>query len=893
MAGVSKFMIGSVGVAMALLLMGGCRSSTREHAPEAAVGVSAVGFDACYNCHADANNPASFPVAFGDTAAGSGGDDGNVPSVGPDWRTKWNGWLNGSHGNYESWNGTTFQKFDNAPANTGFPYYGYEGLGTDPSCTTACHDPLGDGKKMAEFFYKTGIGMLGSVDRPIIGCESCHGNGGNHWGIGPLPYPNPDPSRCGQCHNKDFPDGHLPFHPEGSNIVEDYDASKHAGSVNSTVLEFSGSNTDVIALCSRCHTDEGARRYLSIAPGTMTHDELESALNSSIPTIQNASANQCRTCHDGHNPLIILGQKALDAGIVPIQWSDEFSTCTSCHQLLSSNADPIYGNYTLLDNGYHAPIDKIGNIVNKDSNFDEIIGDTHFDNPATPLRDAQGAAIPGTGGIEGYVVDPTSSHDPLPTSATHTNMNSGTCRDCHNAHAADITINKQWARSAHGGFILDIKEQAANGYTAAVTDADAAGWVHYDFKSHPSRDACQRCHTSTGFRNFANAPITYNATNNVFGAAGQQAEMLYCWACHTSSVGDLRNPKQFVAPNYVAGAASVTNGSATVTGSGTTWTSGNTPVGSLFQVSGDPDTYIVSAINSTTQITLTQPYAGTTASDVNYQITPYIVPAGRGITGISGSFVCVSCHSGRETGEYIKSYPVAISGKNFGTFNSHYLAAGGVLFRTIGYEYSSLSYSNPTNFAHDTIGSVTAAGTGTNGPCVGCHMKTSESHLFLPTTRDATTDKITAITASAVCNTCHGASLEAPAMTPTVLNNLETQYNAALAAFQGTLNTKGICWTSAYPYFNVYDVTGCTTTAYTTWPNKDTLGAAFNMNMLEHMPMAFVHNSLYTRRLIFDSIDFLDNGTLDGNITATINGLSLTSQQKTDALAFLGGGVRP
>jgi hypothetical protein len=134
-----------------------------------------------------------------------------------------------------------------------------------------------------------------------------------------------------------------------------------------------------------------------------------------------------------------------------------------------------------------------------------------------------------------------------------------------------------------------------------------------------------------------------------------------------------------------------------------------------------------------------------------------------------------------------------------------------------------------------------------------------------------------------------------PAMTPDLLNALETQFDAALAAVQGTVNTKGICWTNAYPYFNVYDTaTGvCTATGYTAWPDKDTLGAAFNMNMLKHMPMAFVHNSLYTRRLIFDSIDWLDNGVLDGNIAATISGLSLTDPEKTDALAFLGGGARP
>jgi len=330
-----------------------------------------------------------------------------------------------------------------------------------------------------------------------------------------------------------------------------------------------------------------------------------------------------------------------------------------------------------------------------------------------------------------------------------------------------------------------------------------------------------------------------------------------------------------------------------VTGTGTSWNSDNTPIGSQFQVAGDLATYIVTSVPSTTSLLLTSAFTGTTASGVNYAVTPYIIPAGRSIASsagsLSGSFVCVSCHSGRETGAYVKSYPATLVGKNFGSFNSHYLAAGGILFRTIGYEFSGMTYSNPLNFVHDTIG-ISVSGTGTNGPCAGCHMQNALSHLFLPTQRDPNTDVITGLPSSAVCAVCHGAS-----MTPAALNMLETQYNAALAALQGTMNTQGLCWTSAYPYINVYSA-GCTATAYTAWPNKDTLGAAFNMNVLEHMPMAFVHNSVYTKRLIFDSIDFLDNGTLDGTITATINGLVptyITAQQAADALAFLNNGVRP
>ena len=322
---------------------------------------------------------------------------------------------------------------------------------------------------------------------------------------------------------------------------------------------------------------------------------------------------------------------------------------------------------------------------------------------------------------------------------------------------------------------------------------EGPAWVHYDVKVS-SRQACQRCHTSTGFRNLMNSPTTYNPANNAFIATGNQKEMLYCWACHTNNTGGLRNPGKFIVPGYAAGTATVTNGSNVVTGTGTNWTTGsfgNAAVGAVFRVQNESTSYIVTSVISTTQVTLNTAYTGTYSSGASYEMTTYAIPSGRSITGLSGSFICANCHIGRFTGEYIKNYPASVNGVNFAAFNSHYLPAGGVLYRTIGYEYTGLDYANPSNFAHDTIG-VSASGTGTNGPCVECHMSTSESHLYEPTTRDEATGDITAITASSLCSTCHGAS-----MTPTVLNSGETQYKAALEALKAQLGANGIYWGSA------------------------------------------------------------------------------------------------
>ena len=70
---------------------------------------------------------------------------------------------------------------------------------------------------------------------------------------------------------------------------------------------------------------------------------------------------------------------------------------------------------------------------------------------------------------------------------------------------------------------------------------------------------------------------------------------------------------------YSTGLSSVTNGSATVTGSGTLWLA-NVTAGDSFTVAGDGVMYDVASVDSDTQITLSVNYAGATASGVVYTI---------------------------------------------------------------------------------------------------------------------------------------------------------------------------------------------------------------------------------------------------------------------------------
>jgi hypothetical protein len=688
-------------------------------------------------------------------------------------------WLFGPHGNYESLNTTTFAREDHGVDNTGIPFYGFEGFGTDPTCATNCHDPFGEGLKIESYYAATGDDRIGRRNRPIVGCEACHGGGQDHYGVASVPIARPNALRCGRCHNDAFPDNHLPFHPEGDRIFEDYSGSRHAKSLAAATYVPTMTNI-VAAVCSRCHSDEGAQTYISVVNGTESFSSIN-ALMAGQQNIGDPAVVQCRTCHDKHNPDTLMGTKATG---LPASWSDEFKTCNACHQLLKADATPNTA-------AFHNP-----SVNTAQGSVNRIITDTHYDDPATV-------------DIEGYIVDPTSTHSP---SAGNTNR--GTCRDCHNPHNADTTINREWARSAHGGFIATVKDANGNG---AVTDSIAPAWAHYDFKI-PSRADCQRCHTSTGFRNMANDPAGYNAVNNVFVATGNQKEMLYCWACHTSNRGNLRNPGTFVMP------------------------------------------------------------------------PSYALPPGRSIpTNLSGSFVCLNCHAGRETAQFIKNNytDATIVGMNFGSFNSHYLAAGGILLRTVGYEYDSRDYSNTAAFEHDLIG-IVIEGTGTNGPCVGCHMKSSESHLFEAVERDAG-GAITGIPAlDTICARCHG--VITATMSASVLNDLDIGYNSSLGVLTGVLAKKGIYYNKAlHPYFyNTPDPALQTSdNTFTNWPNMNTLGAAFNLNLLAHQPGAFAHNSAYTKRLIYDSIDFLDDGALNNSVQTTLNALSSGDPYKEGAIQFL------
>lgn len=441
------------------------------------------------------------------------------------------------------------------------------------------------------------------------------------------------------------------------------------------------------------------------------------------------------------------------------------------------------------------------------------------------------------------------------------------CGDCHKADLSDVRINRQWADSAHAGHLLSEGE---------VKDGDKLSpWAHYNWDdstgTSADRKACQQCHTATGNFNFMKSQVegtAYHPVNNDFShlegwtnsnKTSVQNELLYCWGCHIEvEIGTLHAP--------------ATKGITTAN-----WTDGS---------------YLAE---------------GTAAS----------IPINVTLPNLGNSNACMGCHTGRgniETlmGKAFTPNPSAIlSITNATTFSTpkptatatatHYMNAGATIFNEIskvGYEFPSLVYDDPL-FRHDS----------TN--CVACHMKSTSSHSLSVVSKNATTGEITTITTQASCDGCHSVIV----MNATVLQQLATGYQQALEVFNDALTAKGYIWTPNYPYFkfdfngdklldvadNLYTFTDPITKVVSyhdvvlvgatvaqgwkdvnadniidsndsvsvnpLWPLQGDLGAAHNYNYLHHEAGAYAHNSKYAKRLIFDSIDWLDNGSMDGQIT--------------------------
>jgi hypothetical protein len=399
------------------------------------------------------------------------------------------------------------------------------------------------------------------------------------------------------------------------------------------------------------------------------------------------------------------------------------------------------------------------------------------------------------------------------------------CLGCHNPHdnTTLLSINKDWATSAH----------------AATTD-DA-----FKEQIFIKSTTCNRCHTGSGFRYYMTTGNQTAIAKATLGTYSSAREVIGCSACHT---------------NY-----------------------------SFKRISTD---------TSVTFANFSTPYARTAGVSKNF-------PANVGDTKL-----CIPCHSGRSgrSGATIA---------NGGTNNDpHYFPAAGIMYvkyafnaftsakasvggTTTSYGQSLTSSDDTTvntsgtavagsiTSTHRKLGTTAINGDSHNpsffvpgnldsgGPCVVCHMKAGH------------TLKITPDSYNKVCINCHtserGTPLNANNFLSAFVDENRDQMNNALAlavklleinyditvqladiesAQEASLVKKSTGGTADF----THDINGTLLSAATQIKLR---GAAWNVLLGYKDNSSFVHARTLMRRLIYDSIDFLDNGAMDLSVGAT------------------------
>ncbi len=216
------------------------------------------------------------------------------------------------------------------------------------------------------------------------------------------------------------------------------------------------------------------------------------------------------------------------------------------------------------------------------------------------------------------------------------------------------------------------------------------------------------------------------------------------------------------------------------------------------------------------------------------------------------SFLCMTCHQGRESKATIDA---AIAAGQLSFKNVHYLSAGATLYghdAQVGYEYDGKTYQG--KFEH--FG-------GESARCAYCHEVTGERHAFEP----QVTSTCTACHTEATVGDVHSIRKSRPLDYDGDGNNQEPLMDEVaglaallLARIQAVASANGqpIAYSAgAYPYFfddaNGNGVADPGEGKYTAW-TPGLMKAAHNYQISQKEPGAWAHNTDYAAQLLIDAI---------------------------------------
>ncbi len=420
----------------------------------------------------------------------------------------------------------------------------------------------------------------------------------------------------------------------------------------------------------------------------------------------------------------------------------------------------------------------------------------------------------------------------------------GNCRNCHNPHdpTSAINVNRDWATTGHADVL-----------TGART--------RYDFKTRGSYQPaestfeyyCVRCHTATGYIHFVTSSFQ---DVRPFAGPGYQVVQNYPRTVAPGAAQPADTPSPDKTKEVTTCNVCHDNGA----GRAYSWATRSVPPVTIY--------YNFSSSNSSPTVKL------------NNKATLY--------SDAAASNVCIPCHSGRGIGSMI--YDAVLAGIDFSNTNSpsaHDRAAAANLFRKGGYEFPGRNYA-PTLFLHAKIGIANDHGTGYDGPCVSCHMNSDNTHLFMPVAEDST-GKISSIT-SRTCARCHNGQVsQAPAMSANFLQTEKEGFAAAIAMLNVLKTDPSLPDDTLNPTRSKVRPLANKNSDYNAFfagGGANTMGAFFNSGLLQNDPGAFAHNGIYTKRLIYDSIDWLSNHALDDDVEDAITNATLAVNSKTGKVSL-------
>jgi len=522
-----------------------------------------------------------------------------------------------------------------------------------------------------------------------------------------------------------------------------------------------------------------------------------------------------------------------------------------------------------------------------------------------------------------------------------TSVDGTRCTGCHEPHNPDAGLGAAeraaWTLSGHGNIAGLPWIPASNHKWLASGDPK-------DFsKSIPASD-CLRCHTADGYVQFTNSNFTN--VNNVAGDPKVNAP-LKCTACHNNDSFSVRGVskvstfynistvdkvtaktvKSRIAGNYPdVGQSNICNSchSARAVGPNLTdlfntgnWNLSNASFQNSHYMAASGNMYMKTGFKNFT--TLTAPAPGSS----NLETTAF----DKTKTGVSTYLKTLTALNTNSDGSI--NTPDGVAG---GQNSAHRRIGTPGIARGEDYLKAEL---NPL-FVPNALT--------TNGPCVTCHMKAynpTAGNGFTPPAAGRPANghslKMDEATAQELCLQCHG---DAPhldggtgtgAGVYTTMKNLADMEKAMLepqsTAFQNGLTLiKKLLEIkymikydpAAYPYF--YDLAKTGTPAMADWTRSAVpayagyatgvvstlganvpplttaltqvqayrlMGACFNLNVLARDAGAFVHARTYTQRVVYDTVDFLDNNKMD--FTALDAARALTAKAITGLVGVYAG----